>query len=161
MQGGAQAGPASTQRGGKASKRGISKEHVCILVARDRIGQTCDFVTGCGPVITRQLKMHLAPILADDTLLVTDANKAYLAFADQTGISDAFANLSAGERVRGAIHVQNVNGYHSRFHGWLRRFRGVATLYLPNYLGWQWAIDQERINSPETLLRDAIGVFNT
>ena len=90
------------RRGGKASKRGISKEHVCILVARDRSGQTCDFVTGRGPVTTRQLKTHLAPILADDTLLVTDANKAYRAFAEQTGISHAFVNPSAGERVRGA-----------------------------------------------------------
>ena len=149
------------KRGGKASQRGISKEHVCILVARDRSGQTCDFVTGRGPVTTGQLKAHLAPILADDTLLVTDANKAYRAFAEQTGISHAFVNLSAGERVRGAVHVQNVNGYHSRFHGWLRRFRGVSTRFLPNYLGWQWAIDQERISSPETLLRAAIGVFNT
>jgi hypothetical protein len=37
----------------------------------------------------------------------------------------------------------------------------VATRYLPNYLGWLWAIDQERIRAPETLLRAAIGVFNT
>jgi hypothetical protein len=37
----------------------------------------------------------------------------------------------------------------------------VATRYLQNYLGWQWAIDQERICAPETLLRAAIGVFNT
>ena len=149
------------KRGGKASRRGISKEHVCILVARDRSGQTCDFVTGRGAVTMRQLKTHLAPILADDALLVTDANKAYQAFAAQTGISHEYVNLNAGERVRGAIHVQNVNGYHSRFHGWLRRFHGVATHYLSNYLGWQWAIDQERIRSPEILLRAAIGVFNT
>ena len=149
------------KRGSKASQRGVSKEHVCILVARDRSGQTCDFVTGRGPVTATQLKTHLAPILADDALLVTDANKAYQAFADQTGISHDYVNLSAGERVRGAIHVQNVNGYHSRFHGWLRGFRGVATRYLPNYLGWRWAIDQARINSPEILLRAAIGVFNT
>ena len=60
-----------------------------------------------------------------------------------------------------AIHVQNVNGYHSRFHTWLSKFNGVATRYLPNYLGWRWAIDQERIRSPETLLKAAIGVFNT
>ncbi len=48
-----------------------------------------------------------------------------------------------------------------RFHGWLRPFRGVATRYLPNYLGWRWAIDQERIRSPETFLEAAIGVFHS
>jgi transposase-like protein len=149
------------KRGGKASKRGISKEQVCILVARDRSGNTVDFVTGRGPVTVVQLTEHLRPVLAPDTLLVTDANKAYQAFARQQGISHQYVNVSAGEHVRGAVHVQNVNGYHSRFHKWLRRFNGVATRYLPNYLGWLWAIDRERIRSPETLLRAAIGVFNT
>jgi transposase-like protein len=149
------------KRGGKASKRGISKEQVCILVVRDRSGNTVDFVTGRGPATVAQLKEHLRPVLAPDALLVTDANKAYRTFARQHGISHQYVNLSAGERMRGAVHVQNVNGYHSRFHTWLRRFNGVATRYLPNYLGWQWAIDQERIFAPETLLRAAIGVFNT
>jgi transposase-like protein len=149
------------KRGGKASKRGISTEQVCILVARDRGGNTVDFVTGRGPVTVVQLTEHLGPVLAPDTLLVTDANKAYQAFARQQGISHRYVNVSAGQRVRGAVHVQNVNGYHSRFHKWLRRFNGVATRYLPNYLGWCWAIDQERIRTSETLLRAAIGVFNT
>jgi transposase-like protein len=149
------------KRGGKASKRGIFKEQVCILVARDRSGNTVDFVTGRGPVTVVQLTEHLRPVLAPDTLLVTDANKAYQAFARQEGISHEYVNLSAGERVRGAVHVQNVNGYHSRFHKWLRRFNGVATHYLRNYLGWCWAIDLERIRTPETLLRATIGVFNT
>jgi transposase-like protein len=149
------------KRGGKASKRGISKEQVCILVARDRSGNTVDFVTGRGPVTVIQLTEYLRPVLAPDTLLVTDANKAYQAFARQQGISHQYVNVSAGEHVRGAVHVQNVNGYHSRFHKWLRSFNGVATRYLPNYLGWLWAIDRERIRSPETLLRAAIGVFNT
>ncbi len=58
-------------------------------------------------------------------------------------------------------HCQNVNGYHGRFHEWLRPFHGVATRYLPNYLGWRWAIDQERIRSPETFLKAAIGVFHS
>ena len=149
------------RRAGKASKRGISTEHVCILVARDRSGNTVDFVTGRGPVTAIQLKEHLRPVLSPDTLLVTDANKAYQAFAQQQDISHQYVNVSAGERVRGAVHVQNVNGYHSRFHKWLTGFNGVATHYLPNYLGWCWAIDQERIRTPETLLRTTIGVFNT
>jgi hypothetical protein len=41
--------------------------------------------------------------------------------------------------VRGAIHVQNVNAYHSRLRGWLQPFRGVASRYLGNYLGWQFS----------------------
>jgi hypothetical protein len=44
-------------------------------------------------------------------------------------------------RVTGALHIQNVNAYHSRFKEWLRRFHGVASHYLSNYLGWRWALD--------------------
>jgi hypothetical protein len=42
-------------------------------------------------------------------LLVTDAHAAYRAFAREAGITHEAVNLRAGIRVRGAIHVQNVN----------------------------------------------------
>jgi hypothetical protein len=42
---------------------------------------------------------------------------------------------------------------------WLRRFHGVASHYLPNYLGWRWAVDGGRIGSPEMLLRSALRAF--
>jgi hypothetical protein len=58
--------------------------------------------------------------------------------------------------VKGAIHVQNVNAYHSRFRDWLSRFHGVATHYLPNYLGWRWVLDAKRINTPVPTLNGDI-----
>lgn len=149
------------KRGGAAARRGISSEQVCVLVARDRTGQTRDFVTGKGPLTKAQLHQHLAPVLDHDVLLVTDGNAAYRYFAREAGISHEFVNLRAGVRVRGAIHVQNVNAYHSRLRQWLDRFHGVATRYLPNYLGWRWALDAQRINSPDGLLRAAMGDFHT
>ena len=60
-----------------------------------------------------------------------------------------------------AIHVQNVNGYHQRFKAWLLGFRGVASRYLPNYLGWRWALDGRRLKSAEQLMRIAIEVINS
>ncbi|MBQ5941881.1 IS1595 family transposase [Massilia sp. AB1] len=149
------------RRGGVASTRGISHEHVCVLVARDRTGQTHDFITGRGAVTKKQLFRHLLPVLDPDVLLVTDAHAAYRAFAREAGISHECVNLRAGERVRGAVHVQNVNAYHRRFRQWLARFHGVASRYLPNYLGWQWALDGARIASPERFLRAAMGLFHT
>jgi transposase-like protein len=149
------------KQGGVARRRGISREHDCILVARDRSGQTCSFLTGRAAVTARQLHRHLLPVLDPDVLLVTDAHAAYQTFARQAGIAHAFVNLRVGERVRGAVHVQNVNAYHQRFRTWLSRFNGVASRYLPNYLGWRWALDGERIGSPELLLRVAVGTSHT
>ena len=154
------------KRGGKATKRGISNEQMCILVARDRSGQTLDWVPGKGPVTRQQLHEHVKTRLAPDVLLVTDGHPAYRHFAREAGITHEAVNLKAGVRMRGAIHVQNVNAYHSRLRGWLQAFHGVASRYLTNYLGWRWALDGGRIKTPESLLRIAIGAstlvnFNT
>lgn len=147
------------RRGGSASKPGISGEQVCILVARDRTGQTIDCVTGKGPVTTAQLHQHLLPVIDRDVLLVTDGHAAYRRFARQAGISHEAVNVRAGVRTRGAVHVQNVNAYHSRFRQWLAPFHGVASGYLPNYLGWRWALDAGRIISAAAMLNAAVGVF--
>jgi hypothetical protein len=147
------------KRGGSATKRGISDEQVCVLVARDRTGQTLDFVTGKGPVTKAQLRDCLPPVLDKDSLLVSDGNPTYQYFAQEIAITHEAVNLSAGVRIKGAYHVQNVNAYHSRIKNWLNHFHGVATKYLPNYLGWRRAIDTHRLNTPESLLRAAIGIF--
>jgi len=52
-------------------------------------------------------------------------------------------NLSAGIRVDGAWHIQNVNAYHSRLKTWVRKFNGVATRYLENYLAWFRILDKK------------------
>ena len=147
------------RRGGPARKRGMSNEQVCILVARDRTGQTLDFVTGKGALTKAQLHACLPPVIDKDVLLVTDGHAAYRAFAREAGISHQAVNVRAGIRVQGAAHVQNVNAYHSRLRGWLRIFHGVASRYLPNYLGWRWILDAGRIRSPETLLKATLGEF--
>ena len=54
---------------------------------------------------------------------------------NKAGLAHVPLNLSAGERVKGIYHIQNVNNYDSRLKSWMRRFNGVATKYLDSYLG--------------------------
>lgn len=147
------------KRGGPADQRGTSIAQVCVLVARDRTGQTVDFVTGRGPVSKAQLRECLSPVLDPDALLVSDANASYHYFAQEQGLTHEAVTVSRGVRVRGAYHVQNVNAYHSRLHGWMYRFHGVATYYLPNYLGWRRALDTHRLDTPGAMLLASVGVF--
>ena len=153
------------KRGGVAGRRGISREFDCILVARDRNKQTVDAVTGRGPVSKVQLERHLLPFLDRDVLLVTDANAAYRAFARAHGIAHQSVNVRTGERTRmgasGLIHVQNVNAYHQRLREWLLPFHGVASRYLPNYLGWRRMLDGGNITSADQLFRLAIGPIHS
>lgn len=154
-------GRPARKRGGAAAKRGISGEHVCVLVARDRSGRTVDAVPGHGPVTADQLALHLAPVLAPGALLVTDAHASYRAFAARCGVAHQCVNLRSGERVRGAVHVQHVNAYHSRMRTWLRHFCGVASRYLVNYCGWRWALDGERIDTAQAFLRIAVAPIHS
>ncbi|MBT00511.1 MAG: IS1595 family transposase [Oceanospirillaceae bacterium] len=143
-------------RGGRARKRGLSKEQVCVLVARDRHDATADFITGMGPVSAEGLRENLLPLLDKDALLVSDTNNAYLKFSRDAGITFHRINTSQKKRVEGAFHVQNVNAYHSRLKEWIRRFHGVATKYLHHYLGWRRALETYREMSPRLLLSRAL-----
>lgn len=93
------------------------------------------FATGRGPVSKAQLRRCLSPVLDKDVLLVSDGNASYRYFAGDADISHEPVKLSKDIRVKGAVHVQNVNAYHSRSREWIARFHGVATHYLSNYLG--------------------------
>jgi hypothetical protein len=129
------------RRGERASKRGLSSEQVPALIARDRAGHTVGAVLpdlGAGAI-----EAALAPVVAADAVLCSDGAKAYAAFAAERGIRHEPINVAAGVRVRdGAFHIQNVNAYHGRLKGWMGRFNGVATRYLPNYLGWRRTLER-------------------
>lgn len=133
-------GRKSRHRGGKASKRGLSREQVPVLVARDRSGATADFVLAVDD--SAHIALALKPLVSDDLILCTDGSTAMAAAAKALGIEHHAINLSAGIRVDGPWHVQNVNAYDSRLKGWLRHFKGVSTQYLDSYLGWFRAIER-------------------
>lgn len=124
------------KRGGKAKKRGLSKEQIPVLVVRDRHGATTDEVLS--DVSTAAIKTVLKPVMTGDNILCTDSHSVYRRLSKQEGFAHQPVNLKSGTRVKLRVyHVQNVNAYHSRFKSWMAPFRGVATKYLSNYLGWR------------------------
>jgi hypothetical protein len=122
------------KRGGKAAKRGLSHERVPVLVAADRSGAT--FSAVLPSVCAAALITALKPVIGTDALLVTDGCTSYPACAAALGVSHEVLNQSAGERVRGELHIQTVNNRHSRLKDFLRARRGIATKYLASYLRW-------------------------
>ncbi|WP_421746730.1 IS1595 family transposase [Burkholderia glumae] len=125
-------------RGGKAKKRGLSKEQVPVLVAIAR-GQrfTADRVMPC--MSGQALVETLRPVVKPDTIVCSDGNSAYYALPRELGVTlKMFSASKHGSPINASFHVQTVNSYHSRLKGWINvRLRGVATKYLPNYLAWQ------------------------
>ena len=141
-------GRAPRKRGGKAKRRGLSAEHVPVLIARDRTGSTANFVLES--VTAKEVSTTLRPILPDDTVLCTDGSTSLAAAARHLGVEHHPINVSAGVRVSGAWHVQNVNAFASRLRAWMTRFKGVATRYLANYLGWFRMLDRSPGFNPDS-----------
>lgn len=83
-------------------------------MAHDCAGQTLDFVIGSWPLTKARLTAALKSALDGDTLMISDSNPTYAAFCADEKISHEAINLSHGQRVHGAYHIQNVNAYHSR-----------------------------------------------
>jgi len=135
------------KRGGAAKQRGLGHEQVPVLVARDRAGGTANFVLEVATASA--VGTVLKPILPTDTVLCSDGSSTLAAVARNLGVEHHAINVSAGIRVNGAWHVQNVNAFGSRLRGWLRRFKSVATKYLGNYLGGFRALDRSPGFGPE------------
>lgn len=62
------------------------------------------------------------------------------------------------ERVYEGFHIQNVNAYASRLKNWMWPFKGVASKYLPTYLGWRRMIGRAGTRlTPAHALAEATG----
>jgi hypothetical protein len=71
-------------------------------------------------------------------------------------LSESYTTRRDATRTYGSYHIQNVNAYISRLKHWMRRFKGVATHYLPSYLGWRRMIERHPDLTPAAILMQAL-----
>ena len=140
------------KRGRPAAQRGLSPEQIPVLTAQSRSAL---------PVFSAILpsrKFHdvdalLAPRLAPDVLLMTDGLSAYRKISATHGLTYRAVPPHPKKKTQGLLHLNNINAYHSRLKAWMGRFRGVASRYLANYLGWHRLLDVARQTlTPEEFL---------
>jgi transposase-like protein len=130
----------SKTRGTPAASRGLSKEQIPVLVARDRSSGA----TLTAKIATRKAKdigAELLPRLSPDAVLCSDGASAYRIIGKTKGVE---VRSVPAKKAAGVYHINNVNAYDSRLKGWMFRFKGVATKYLPNYLGWHRWLDADK-----------------
>ena len=128
------------KRGGRSAKRGLSAEQIPVIVARGRNGATTDAVL---PKLNRvSIAAALDGVVTSANQFCCDGGSAIVAFARKAGIPTHILP-APGKPNPGApdFHINNVNAYHGRLKEWLRRFHGVATKNLPNYLGWRRTLE--------------------
>jgi transposase-like protein len=127
---------AARKRGGKARKRGLSAEQIPVMVARDRAGATVDAVLPRLDAVS--VTKALGNVIARGAELCCDGGSAITAFARRAKLTYHVLPAPGTPRPEAPeLHINNVNAYHGRLKEWMRRFHGVATVRLPNYLSWR------------------------
>jgi transposase-like protein len=148
----------SRKRGGKSAKRGLSAEQIPVIVARDRQGATTDAVL---PKLNRlSIAAALGRVVSPANEFCCDGGTAMVAFARRAGIAAHILPMPGKPKPNAPdFHLNNVNAYHGRLKEWLRRFHGVATKNLPNYLGWRRTLEALGQNAtPAAMILGAIGL---
>ena len=146
------------KRGGSSAKRGLSTEQIPIIVARDRHGATTDAVL---PRLTHaSIAAALDGVITKANAFCCDGGSAIVAFARRAEIAaHVLPRPGKPHPLAPDYHLNNVNAYHGRLKEWLRRFHGVATKNLPNYLGWRRALEALGTSaSAAAIILGAIGI---
>lgn len=130
------------KHGAPGQTPGLGPDQIPVLVAREREAKG----TYSARIQTRSAK-HILQELADripnDAVLVSDSARAYKVVARALDVNLIQVPPDKKHKTRGAVHINNANGYCNRLKSWLKRFRGVATKNIPNYLAWHRVLDRE------------------
>ena len=104
--------------------------------------------TSClGSPSVAAVQQVLAPLIAEGSVLRTDGPGHYRRCCFASNLTHY--DVSTNKCIRGSIYgIQKINAYHSRLQDWIRRFKGVATKYLPNYLTRHISVDHAAKLSP-------------
>jgi transposase-like protein len=145
-------GRKSRKRGGKSSKRGVSKDQVAVIVTQDRKSTLDLNVATLGRVAKADITKAIGKrVKKGVTVLCSDAHHSYKGFAKDNEMEFHPINSSKGERVKGIYHIQHVNSTHNRIKKWIENtFWGVSTKYLQQYLNWHRIKEKIKTRSDRT-----------
>ena len=108
------------KRGGKASKRGLSNEQICICASVNGDSECVAVSVNRAAPSKVELEQVFGNRITDDTVILCDGSKNY----------DVFEGVCTVAHIK---HPNKVNGFHSFIKERLRAARGVATIYQNRY----------------------------
>ena len=99
------------KRGGKATKRGLSNEQVCITCGVNLNGMSVGRISNLGKPSYADLGSVLNGHIASGSVFVTDSHRGYCKLADAYGVSHI--RIPRKHHVSNGFNIQMVNYYHS------------------------------------------------
>ena len=144
-------------RGGKSKKRGLSKDKVCVPCAVNKDGLSVGKPATLGKPMVSTMHKVFDGRITSSAILCTDGEKAYQKFSKDNKIE--LVQIAGGKGKKGNYHIQHINNYHSRLKDFIKKFNGVSTKYLGNYIVWHNFVNfahDSRENKEEIMLNYAI-----
>lgn len=121
----------SRKRQSPSTKRGLSHEQICIIVATNRNGTEFASVIDRGKPSANAMITGLKHHIRDRSTLITVGLKCFNKLVTYKACNHYI--LSGFKSYDNLIHLNTVNSLHSTFKGMIRTYRGVATKYLNRY----------------------------
>jgi len=145
----------SRRRGGECSKRGLSREQVCVPCAIEReTKSSIAIIGGLGKTSQKFIEKVFAGKIKEKSILCTDKEKSYIKFSKSHELEHIrFESVKSKKHI---YHIQHINSYHSRLKRFMEIFKGVSTKHLNNYLIWNNMIHENNAKSSELFILDNI-----
>lgn len=116
-------------RGTPASKRGLSREQICVMTGVADDNSAFLTMSGRGVISKNRALAALDGRIAKGAYAVADQASAYPGVMESLGVN--FTRTKAEDHA-----INRVNTLHSLFEGFMACFRGVSTKRLNEYLTW-------------------------
>ena len=149
---------ASRKRGKEISKRGISKEQICIGTAIDKNNNIIMETVCKGRITSKKLEKLYTGYISEGSTICTDSYSGYKTLARTLRLNRK--QIPAGRHSDGLFGLSNINSLHSKFKRWIRKFNGVSTKHLANYLVWfKWLEKTKQLKEtvkPKQMWKDAM-----
>jgi transposase-like protein len=141
----------------KPFRRFIDGKPSCVLLLRS-VERSAVVLPSRGRPGPDALETHLSTILAEDSELWTADPIRFTEVCRRLGVRhrNILERLGSGEFAFPRRDVVRLGSY---LYAWLRRFRGVATRYIENYVGWfrmaAWPVYLKETETASAALRSA------
>ena len=126
------------KRGNDVHAKGLSSEKVCVPCAVNDTGISYAKPGKLGKVSSDCITTIFEKKITPHAILCTDNERAYLDLASINGLNLIQMDTHSRTITKDGTDygIQRINAYHSSLKRFIRRFHGVSTKHLGNYIVW-------------------------
>ena len=144
----------SFKRGGKATKRGFSREKVCVSCGINLNGLSIAKISNLGKPKWADIEKVLGGRVETGSVFVTDSFRGHERLSYEMNLNHI--RTPRNKHKRGVFNIQLLNNYHSRLKRIINiHFKGVVTKYLNSYFAYHNLVNGS-MEHKEEVMRDFV-----